>query len=111
MFLTLAAIRSTLGTIAECPPGTRLVLTHNLPREALSGLALAIATMLRAAVGELGEPMISLFAPAEIEQLLRVLGYGEVTYFGPEEARSTCFANHDDIQLGGAERIVIATVG
>jgi methyltransferase (TIGR00027 family) len=110
MFLTPAAIRSTLGTIAECPPGTLLVLTYNLPRDALTGLALTMATATRAAVKELGEPMISLFAPADIEQLLRELGYDEITHFGPEEARDTYFADCDDVTLGGAERIVMATV-
>ncbi len=110
MFLTLDAIRATLRTIAECPTGTRLVLTYNLPREALTGIGLAMATVTRAAVSELGEPMISLFAPAEIEQLLRGLGYDEIAHFGPEEARNTYFAGRDDVHLGGAERILIATV-
>jgi len=58
----------------------------------------------------MGEPMISLLAPAEIEQLLRGLGYDEITHFGPEEARNTYFADRDDVHLGGAERILIATV-
>jgi methyltransferase (TIGR00027 family) len=110
MFLTPDAIRTTLSTIAECPPGTRLVLTYNLPRDALTGIALAMATATRAAVSELGEPMISLFTPAEIEQLLRGLGYNEITHFGPEEARNTFFADRDDVHLGGAERILIATI-
>jgi methyltransferase (TIGR00027 family) len=110
MFLTLDAIRSTLRTIADCPPGTLLVLTYNLPREALSGIGLAMASVTRAAVRELGEPMISLFAPDEIEQLLRGLGYAEITHFGPEEARNTYFADRADVHLGGAERILIASV-
>jgi methyltransferase (TIGR00027 family) len=111
MFLTLDAIRSTLGTIAECTPGTRLILTYNLPRDALTGIGLAVATATRPVVREQGEPMISLFAPAEIERLLRGLGYDEITHFGPEEARTTYFADRDDVHLGGAERILLATVG
>jgi methyltransferase (TIGR00027 family) len=38
MYLTLEAIKTTLDTIAECPAGTRLVLTHNQPKEALQGM-------------------------------------------------------------------------
>lgn len=110
MFLTLDAILSTLHTIAECPPGTRLVLTYNLPRDALAGISLDMATATRAAVSEMGEPMISLFIPTEIEQLLRELGYGEITHFGPDEARTIYFADREDVPLGGAERILIATV-
>src|SRR5262249_28032600 len=109
-FLTLDAIRSTLSTIAECPRGTILVATYNLPRGALTGISLTMATATRAAVRELGEPMISLFTPAEIEQLLRELGYHEITHFGPEEAGNTYFADRQDVHLGGAERILIATV-
>lgn len=110
MYLTLHAIRSTLTTIAECPPGTRLVLTYNLPRCGLTRIGLTMATATRAAVRELGEPMISLFTSAEIEQLLQELGYHEITHFGPEEARNTYFAGREDVHLGGAERILIATV-
>lgn len=110
MYLTTDAIRATLATIAECPPHTRLVLTYNLPSAALTGLSLILDTTMRATVGELGEPMISLFTPTEIEQVLRDLGYDEITHFGPEEARDNYFPGRDDVHFGGAQRILIATV-
>src|SRR5262249_59713476 len=34
MYLTLAAIEATLETVAACPPGSRIVLTHNPPPSA-----------------------------------------------------------------------------
>ena len=110
MYLTLDAIRATLATISECSPGTRLVLTYNQPQAALAGRSLAIETTMRAIVSDLGEPMISLFTPAQVEQLLRELGYDELTHFGPEEARHTYFADRDDVRFGGAQRIVMASV-
>jgi methyltransferase (TIGR00027 family) len=110
MYLTIDAIRSTLATIAACPTRTRLVLTYNLPRTALTGLGLSIDTTMRAIVSGLGEPMISLFTPDEIEELLRELGYNEVTHFGPDEAHSRYFAERDDVQFAGAQRMIIATV-
>lgn len=110
MYLTIEAIRATLATIAMCLPGTRLVLSYNLPRTALNGLGLTLATTMRAIVSELGEPMISLFTPPEIEGLLRELGYDEVTHFGPDEAQARYFADRDDVHFGGVQRLVIATV-
>jgi hypothetical protein len=58
MYPTIDAIRATLATIAACLTGTRLVLSCNLPRAALTGLGLTIETMMRATVSELGEPWI-----------------------------------------------------
>jgi len=111
MYLTTDAIRATLATIAQCPPGARVVLTYNLPRSELTGLSLTIETTMRAIVSELGEPMISLFTPVEIQHLVQALGYGDITHFGPDEARNTYFADRDDGHFGGPQRILTAVVG
>jgi O-methyltransferase involved in polyketide biosynthesis len=110
MYLTPDAIRATLATIAECSSGTRVVLTYNLPRPELDGLSLSLGRAMHSIVSGLGEPMISLFTPAEIEQLVRALGYDEISRFGPEESRTTYFADRDDGHFGGPQRILIATV-
>jgi len=110
MYLTVDAIRATLATIARCPVETRLILTYNVPRAALSGLGLSLERKMRAIVSGLGEPMISLFAPDEIEELLRELGYDEVMHFGPDEAHAKYFAGRDDVRFGGAQRVIITTV-
>jgi methyltransferase (TIGR00027 family) len=110
MYLTLDAIRATLATIAECSPGTRVVLTYNLPRSELDGLSLSLGRTMHSIVSGLGEPMISLFTPAEIEQLVRALGYDEISHYGPEESRTMYFADRDDGHFGGPQRILIATV-
>jgi len=109
-YLTLAAIRATLATVAACPAGTRIVLTYNQPRAALQRLGLGVETAVAGMVTELGEPFISLFEPAEIEQLLRQLGFDGIEHFGPDEAIRTYFAGRNDVRFGGAQRLVVATV-
>ena len=96
MYLTLDAIRATLTTVLACAPGSRIALTYNRPLAALQGSRQNNESALQRLVADLGEPMISLFEPAEIEEFLRDLGFANVEHFGAEEA---------------SQRIIIATVG
>lgn len=110
MYLTFDAIRATLATVAACPAGTRIVLTYNRPRSALQGLGLATETTLATIATEMGEPFVSLFEPAAIEQLVLELGFDEIMHFGPEEAIRAYFAGRSDVRFGGAQRMLLATV-
>lgn len=110
MYLSLNAITRTLTTVAECPAGTRIVLTYNRPQSALQGLGLALNSAIAKIATEMDEPFVSSFEPAEIEKLLRRLGFDEISHFGPEEAIRTYFAGRDDVQFGGNQRLVVATV-
>lgn len=110
MYLSMEAIRSTLAAVAAGLPATRIVLTYNQPPSALRGMGLQTEQALRAIVADMGEPMISTFTPAEIEELLHSTGFGEVVHFGPEEAAQTYFPGREDVRFGGAQRLVIATV-
>ncbi len=110
MYLTLDAIRATLATVSAGPSGTTIVLTYNQPPSALQGIGRQLEQALRAMVGGMGEPVVTTFTPAEIEELVRSEGFGEVTHFGPEEALETYFPGREDVRFGGAQRIVIATV-
>ena len=111
MYLTLAAIETTLETVAACPPDSRIVLTYNLPLSALEGQGRAIGSRMSRSAGEVGEPWLSFFTPAEAEALLRRYGYGEVSHFGPAEAIRTYFADRPDVHLGMPQRLLVATVG
>lgn len=110
MYLTLEAIRTTLAFVAGRPAGTRIALTYNLPQSALSDLGLAIEPTLRKITAEMGEPMISLFTPAEIDQLAREIGFDDVEHIGPDEARQLYFPGRSDVKFGGAQRLIVATV-
>jgi methyltransferase (TIGR00027 family) len=111
MYLTLAAIEATLETVAACPPDSRIVLTYNPPPSALQDQERAIGSRMSRLVGEMGEPWISLFTPAEAEALLRRCGFGEVDHFGPTEAIRTYFTGRPDVRLGMPQRLLVATVG
>ena len=111
MYLTLQAIEATLETVAACPRGSRIVLTYNLPPSALEDQGRAIDGRMSRLVGEMGEPWISFFTPAEAETLLRRCGFGEVDHFGPEEAIRSYFAGRPDVRLGMPQRLLVATVG
>jgi len=110
MYLTIDAIEATLRAVAAAAPGSRVVLTYNIPQGTLRGLGAQTEGILARVVAEMGEPMISLFRPDEIEALLRDLGVTDIEHFGPDDARSTYFAGRDDVRFGGAQRIVSATV-
>jgi hypothetical protein len=58
----------------------------------------------------MGEPFRSRFLPAEITQLLRQHGFGQLTDFGPDEARAAYFQGRADAQIAGAQRLIAATV-
>jgi methyltransferase (TIGR00027 family) len=111
MFLTLEAIEATLQTVAACAPESRIVLSYNPPLSALQDQELAMQNRVSRLAGEMGEPFISLFTPAEAEALLARCGFGEVEHFGPAEAIHTYFTGRSDIRLGVPQRLLVATVG
>jgi methyltransferase (TIGR00027 family) len=111
MYLTLTAIEATLETVAACPPGSRIVLTYNLPPSVLQDQGRAIGSRMSRMAGEMGEPWISFFTPVEAEALVLRCGFGEVDHFGPAEAIRTYFASRPDVRLGMPQRLLVATVG
>jgi methyltransferase (TIGR00027 family) len=110
MYLTLEAIHATLGTLAQGRAGTRVVLTYNQPPAALTGGTAQIAATFAGLAAEMGEPFISRFRPAEIGQLLRGHGFGDITDFGPDEARAAYFQGRAGVEIAGAQRLIAATV-
>ena len=110
MYLTKDAIMSTLETVLAAAPKSRIILTYNRPVSALESAEAGTARTLRQITQEMGEPFISLFEPAEIEQLLLKIGFVDIVHFGPTEAARTYFQGRSDIRLHGSQYIVIATV-
>ena len=110
MYLTREAIDTTLGTIARCQPGSRLVLTYNQPDEVLDPFSIAVTRAFRAIATEMGEPFLSLFTRKEIHHLLSSHGLEVTEDFGPDEARAAYFGGRSGIEVAGAQRVVAATV-
>lgn len=110
MYLTASAIDVTLDAVAELGDKSRLVLTYNQPPEALTGSGGRTEGVLSRVAAGMGEPFVSLYRPHEIEALVRAHGYTGIEHFGPEEALATYFSHRPDVRLGGAQRILAATV-
>jgi methyltransferase (TIGR00027 family) len=109
-FRTLDAISATLGTIRECPAGSRMVITYNQPHSAVHCVPAQVSAAFVGIVSKVGEPFVSRFLPDEIAQLLHRHGFGDTADFGPEHARVRYFDGRTEVDVGGAERIVTATV-
>jgi methyltransferase (TIGR00027 family) len=110
MYLTRDAIDGTLRTIAGCGPGTRLVLTYDIPRHSLDFTAQAHYDRVSTSAAALGEPFVSLFEPAEIEQVLHGQGFQITSHFGPAQAVGRYFGGHS-VEIGGFQRLAVASVG
>jgi O-methyltransferase involved in polyketide biosynthesis len=81
-----------------------------MPPAALAGSTAQIAAAFAGLAAEMGEPFISRFLPGQIAQLLHEHGFGQVTDFGPDEARAAYFPGQADTEIAGAQRLVAATV-
>jgi methyltransferase (TIGR00027 family) len=116
MFLTLDAIHATLATTAQCRPGTRVVLSYSQPPAVPAGGTAPIAGTFAGLAAEMGEPFISRFRPGEMTQLLHEHGFGQITGFGPDQARAayfpaqTSFPGQADSEVARAQRLVAATL-
>ena len=110
MYLTLDAITVTLATLAQCLPGTQVALSYNQPHHALDRFAVAVTSTFAGIASEMGEPFVTLFLPAEIGELLRSQRFGEIVDFGSEEARALYFDGRADVEIAGAQRLVVGTV-
>jgi methyltransferase (TIGR00027 family) len=111
MYLTSDAIRTTLRTVASCAPRTTLVLTYNQPHHVLDDHARDVAEAFGGIATGMGEPFLSLFIPDQIAGLLRTEGFVQLRDFGPAEARATYFQGIRDVEMGGAQRLLIGAVG
>ncbi len=110
MYLTIDAIRMTLRAVATCAQGSQIVLTYNQPASAVDDFSRSVTGALAAAVGEAGEPFISVFTPDEARALLREEGFREIQDYGPDEARRDYFQNREDVLIAGAQRVLIGLV-
>jgi hypothetical protein len=53
---------------------------------------------------------VTLFLPAEIEELLRRQRFGDIVHFGSQEARALYFDGRADVEIAVAQRLVVGAV-
>jgi methyltransferase (TIGR00027 family) len=84
-YLTEAAIRTTLATIAGLPGGAEVVFDYADPPHTLTPEQQASHAVRAERVAAIGEPWLSHFEPADLRALLLELGFAAVEDLGPPE--------------------------
>ena len=110
MYLTIDAIHATLRAVASCAPGSQIAMTYNQPTAGMDALSRAVTVALGNAIGELGEPFISLFTRDQARELLRQEGFADLRDYGPDEARKDYFQDRPTVPIAGAQRVLMAAV-
>jgi len=97
MYITRPAIEETFQFVLSLPSPSRIVFTFTLPPSAIddSDVRERIESIM-ARTAELGEPIISLFEPSELQEWLLALGFSDVFHLSPEQAQERYFANRSD---------------
>lgn len=84
MYLTEAAIDTTLKDMALFPKGSELVVTFMQPPE--TGTEAGAVSQLSQRVANGGEPFVSYFTPEAFKDKLTTLGFKEMEFLTPEAA-------------------------
>ena len=109
-YLAQPAIERILKLAASLPSGSRLVVTYVVPANELSEMAAAGLAWTMSQAEERGERFLSLFSPADFDELLKRSGFSRVEEAGPRELVQTYLAARPDAQLTGIERLATAWV-
>lgn len=110
MYLTRNAIEMTLSDIAGGSPGSRLVMTYNQPSQSLDDFSRRVTSELAAAIGEGGEPFVSLFSPSQARALLSSAGFVDIEDYGGEQLKARYLSEAANVPVAGAQRILVANV-
>ena len=95
-YLTLAAFRSTLDTIAALPGGTAVSFDYAVSPHALSVLHRMTFRALARRVAKAGEPFQLLFAPEQLDAEFVRAGFGRSEQLGGAELNKLYFAQRSD---------------
>jgi len=109
-YLAQPAIERILQFLASLPSGSRLVVTYVVPASELSETAAAGLAWTMSQAEERGERFVSLFRPADFDDLLKRAGFSRVEGAGPRELLQMYLADRPDAQLTGIERLATAWV-
>jgi len=110
-YLTLEAVRATVGWIGSLPAETAVVFDYGVDPALLSPPLRAAFEMLAERVARAGEPFRLFFNPADLAVMLRELGFHDIEDLdGPEIDRRYFSGRADDLRAPGAARLSRARV-
>ena len=96
MYLTDAAIATTLRYIATRPPGSALVLDYSLPTSSLNRGERFFRALLARRVRKAGEPFINFFTPQRMRATLEAAGLHPEEDLGMEGMNARYFIGRTD---------------
>jgi methyltransferase (TIGR00027 family) len=96
VYLTEAAVFSTLEFVRQCTSGTEVVFEYSLPFEELPAEEQRLLAASIARCEARGETFECFFAPAALANRLIELGFSEVRDFGPSEAHDNYLTGRRD---------------
>jgi methyltransferase (TIGR00027 family) len=95
-YLTHAAFRATLSFIAKMPPGSGVVFDFTIDRKLLNPGQRIAAEALARRVAEAGEPFQLFFDPANLQEVLKGLGFRRTEFLEREQLNARYFNNRTD---------------
>jgi methyltransferase (TIGR00027 family) len=109
-YLTLAAFRATLATIAQLPQGSAVGFDYALSPQTLSPVGRIAFDALAARVAAAGEPFQLFFTPAEMEAELRTAGFHQIEQLDYERLNHLYFNNRaDGLKLSAVKLAMLVT--
>jgi O-methyltransferase involved in polyketide biosynthesis len=109
MYLEPDVVAEALRSIAALGPGTEISFTYLVPEHLLEGHDREVSRFMITNASKAGEPLLSFFAPDEIEAVTRAAGFDDIEHYEP--TASAYFRNRRDGLLPHrVERLVVASV-
>ncbi len=109
-YLTIAAFRATLNTIAQLPRGTAVGFDYGLSPEKLSPVGRIAFDALAARVAAAGEPFQLFFTPESMEAELRSAGFHRIEQLDYEQLNERYFNDRaDGLKLSPVKLAMLAT--
>jgi methyltransferase (TIGR00027 family) len=96
MYLSDAAVMSTLAFVASGAPGTTIVMNYTVHDDEVDPAELSLRQTGAAGVSRQGEPWINFYRPAELARRVRALGFSSVRTVLPDEFARRYFQGRDD---------------
>ena len=109
-YLTLAAFRATLSTIAQLPEGSAVGFDYGLSPQSLSPVGRVAFDALAARVAAAGEPFQLFFTPDTMESELRAAGFHSIEQLDYEQLNQRYFNDRaDGLKLSPVKLAMLVT--
>lgn len=111
MYLAQQDVARALRHVGACAPGSSIVFDYVLPPELLSPIERAGLDAMASRLAEQGEPLLSCFAPATMEEMLLRSGFSRVEHYNAANLGERYLSGRgDDLRLSGVFQLARATV-